>query len=100
MKNTKFMKVSLILLAILFIFYDNAWAGANTLTFSVTCSIPAIAGMNTPLLEKDEVRPTEINVQEALKGQKPMMLQEDKEQNMRLPQGAMLPVVTKTFYSR
>ncbi len=108
MKTTSIIRLILILIAILFTLYDTAQAGGNSLTFTVTCTVPSIAGMNTPLIEKEEVRPgdtskntqTEINVQEALKGQKPMILQEDKEQNMRLPQGAMLPLVTKTFYSR
>ena len=108
MKTALIIRVTLILIAVLFALYDAAQAGGNTLTLTVTCSIPRIAGMNTPLIEKDEVRTgeagkniqTEMNVQEALKGQKPMMLQEDKEQNIQFPQGAMLPVLTKTFYSR
>ena len=100
MKTMSIIKLILILITLLFVMYNTVQAGGNTLTFTVTCTVPGIAGMNTPLLEKEEVRPTEVNVQEALKGQKPLMLQEDKEQNMRLPEGAMLPVVTKTFYSR
>lgn len=58
-------RISPVALMILLCSLDIAFAGGNA-SFSVSCTIPAIPGVNTPLLVQEQVqlRPEEIIQQE------------------------------------
>ncbi|MFH0738317.1 MAG: hypothetical protein V2A59_00445 [Candidatus Omnitrophota bacterium] len=78
---------------------DFALAG-DSLTLSVTCTIPAVAGLNAPMIEQESVRNTPTAQEmSAIQTPVPSMLQ--TENNMNLQEGTtVIPIITKTLYSR
>jgi len=78
---------------------DFALAG-DSLTFSATCTVPAVAGLNAPMIEQESVRnvPTTQEMS-AMQTPSPSMLQ--TENSINLQEGsAVLPIITRTLYSR
>ncbi|MEI6631403.1 MAG: hypothetical protein WCL25_02180, partial [bacterium] len=82
---------------------DFALAG-DSLTFSATCTVPAVAGLNAPMIEQESIRtqgnePATQQQMSPLQAPLPSMLQ--TENNMNLQEGqAVIPIITKTLYSR
>ncbi len=87
---------------------DFALAG-ETLTLTATCTVPAIAGLNAPMIEQESTRvatdeKNTVNqqtntAQRQMQERLPSMLQAEKE--TQLQQGAAtIPVLIKTLYSR
>lgn len=88
--------------------YANLTWAANSATYAVTCTIPAVPGVNAPLLEEKTVR-TEMdtgvqkeikNQQEETKVESPATIQQDSEKEMRLADGKAKSVIVQTIYSR
>ncbi|GEM_PF-3523853 len=82
---------------------------AESITLSVSCTIPAIAGINAPMIEQESTRLAtdekntvngQINAaQDQMQERSPSMLQAEKED--QLQQGAKsMPILIKTLYSR
>lgn len=84
---------------------DFALAG-DSITFTVVCTIPLIPGVNAPLLEKEEVRTVTVSAPspspEVPQPQGPAVtiVQEETAKDTKMLDGAVIPVLTKTFYSR
>lgn len=82
---------------------DFALAG-DSITFTVVCTIPLIPGVNAPLLEKEEVRTVTVSAQSSSpalpQGPAVTIVQEETAKDTKMLDGAVMPVLTKTFYSR
>lgn len=83
---------------------------AESISLSVTCRIPAIPGVNAPLIEEEKIKaePTkttqeEIKIKnepkEETKTQAPAMIQEDKEETISA-EGNDSQLIVKTIYAR
>lgn len=108
MKNT--FKKSMAVLVIFLAFIGNLRA-EDSFSVPVTCIIPAVPGVNAPLIEEDTPKPSaNTNYQQGItikdeiksetKEQAPTMIQEDKEQEITLAKGKTSLVIVKTIYSR
>jgi hypothetical protein len=92
----------------IFLTFSNLDFALAEVSLTVSCIMPVIAGINTPMIEQESVRPQtsetttqqQMNaVQNEIKTQTPSMLQADKEGIMQGSQTAV-PIVIKTLYSR
>jgi hypothetical protein len=84
-------RVSIIALIFLLVLLDLANAG-DTASFAVSCTIPVIPGVNTPLLleeEKIQVRDTAEQQQEII-----------QQSSQAISTNAESQVIVKTFYAR
>jgi len=97
MKKKLFIKLMIALL-IITTGWDVSWA--ESLSFSVSCTIPAIPGVNAPPFPKETAIKTEATTivqqetktqQEEPKTESPSMIQEDTEEGTKL---------VKTIYAR
>ena len=82
----------------------------NSFSLSVFCSIPAVPGLNAPLIEEETMK-TEPTITEQentkiqnetkveTKEQTPTMLQQDTEKTL-LAEGTTSQIIVKTIYSR
>jgi len=80
-------------------FSGVVWAG-DSVAFTISCTIPAIPGVNAPLVEnkigqKDTTVAQDTNKQVEIEKQEPATIEE-----IRLAQGATASATTKTIYSR
>lgn len=89
------------------LFVTDAAQAGDGLSLSVSCTIPAIPGLNVPLIEEetlktqaDTAREEKVELQIETTEQPPQTIQEDtpKEQLTDQEQNAL--VMVKTFYSR
>ena len=103
MKNrTKILTVSFMLLLAL---VDVALAGEGV-SLSISCTIPAIPGVNAPLIEEQKpqiktdtpTQPTAAAVKEETLQQAPAMIQQDNQKETSENQATL--VMVKTLYSR
>lgn len=83
-----------------------AYAG-DTLSLSISCTIPAIPGVNAPLIEEETLTTKEdpnikekIESQEAIQPQSPAMIQQDNQEEKLMYGGQNSLVLVKTIYSR
>jgi hypothetical protein len=96
----------LVVLIILLSLVNYTWAG-DSFSFSVSCSIPAVPGLNAPPLEEktDKVAenisaPQDIDITVTAGTQSFPRIEESKEQIIRLVDGGSIAVATKTVYGR
>jgi len=97
-----------IMITVILVFSQIACALAgDSITFSVTATIPLIPGVNAPMIETEELRKVELPSQVASTPQEqpaqnqPMpAIQQEDTSTRSLTQGRIVPVLTKTFYSR
>ncbi len=89
-------------------------AMAQNLTFTATCTIPSIPGVNAPMLEKQSMsNPAEAqkataeestaNAQNPLREQLPTIMQEEAARQAPQPMApnvAATPILIQTLYSR
>lgn len=78
---------------------------ADNIAIPVSCSIPAVPGINAPLVEKEKTVKTEdMTVAEEETNQKetksPANIQEEDNQEIVLAEGKTATVVVQTIYSR
>jgi hypothetical protein len=96
----QFLKIFSLGLIIGLVFVDAAFAG-GTFSFSVSCTVPAIPGVNAPLIEEETVKPKEVLQQtqktEANKLEKPIT-ETKEEQITDKTQQPM--IIVKTVYDR
>jgi len=82
------------------VFANTTLAGNTSYSITVSCTIPAIPGINVPLLEEETVT-TGPQIASAMQEG---ALQESQEQSLEKEQLATLQdgtlMITKTFYSR
>jgi len=96
-----------IMITVVLVFSQFACALAgDSITFTVTATIPLIPGVNAPMIEKEELRKVELPSQAASApqeqpAQNPLpVIQKEDTGTRSLTQGKIVPVLTKTFYSR
>jgi hypothetical protein len=94
------------LMASLIVFLSAAvgFAG-DSATLAISCSIPAIPGVNVPLVEEKSLRtPADIPQETAEEPQKetpqPMLVQDDTKEEQVTSTGQQTLVAVKTIYSR
>jgi len=90
----------------LFLFYCGSIAKAESSSINVSVTIPAIPGVNTPLIEEEELETISLEketlqqnaqTQEPIKGQSEPLI---KEEN-KVSQDAQKPLIlVKTLYDR
>ena len=97
-------KILLVALITIFGLTDAALA-QDSFSVSVSCIIPAVPGVNAPLIEEktiskdnSNVAPKEADIQEGNKIESPSVIQEEKE--IQLAQGKTAYVIVQTLYSR
>ncbi|MFA4984864.1 MAG: hypothetical protein WC559_06160 [Candidatus Omnitrophota bacterium] len=90
----------------------TAPAMAQTVAIKATCSIPAIPGVNSPMLEsqsattadktKDSAQYTSDNIEAAAKEKIPTIMQEEasRSSSTAIAPNVSTPMVTRTLYSR
>lgn len=104
MKKTSTFVLVLIVLA--FLFTNVALAG-DSLSFSISCTIPAIPGVNAPLIEEEKTQAkqdTPIQAksepQKETQTQAPTMILQDTQEEKINSEGQNSLVIVKTIYSR
>jgi len=90
------LKKAIAVIIVILSFSGVVWAG-DSVTFTMSCTIPAIPGVNAPLVnDKIDQKDTTIAPKQAgTEGQVPATIEE-----IRLAQGTTPSVTTKTIYSR
>lgn len=99
----KILMIGLLIISLI----GRAWA-QDSFSISVSCSIPAVPGLNAPLIEEETPRVTETDEftqkdaknQEEIRLESPTLLQEDKEKQIQLAEGETSTVIVQTIYSR
>ena len=93
-------------LMIMCCFNDLAQAG-NSLSLSMSCTIPAIPGVNVPLIEEETLKPRvdtakqeKVEPTEEPKPQAPSLIQEDAPEDKTINEGQNELVMVKTVYGR
>lgn len=81
-----------ILIAIFVLLQGNVFAGSNSYSIMVSCTIPAIPGVNVPLVEEESANTQQQQAQEE-------EVQVEKEQILPSSQEGSF-VITKSIYSR
>ncbi|MDD5254799.1 MAG: hypothetical protein PHR11_01945 [Candidatus Omnitrophica bacterium] len=103
--------VSILITVFLVISQAACALAGNSITFTVTATIPLIPGMNAPLIETQEVRNVEQASRESAvapqaqttqqaPGEAASVIQQESPSTPSLANGKLTPVLTKTFYSR
>lgn len=97
-------KILMVALITIFALTDAAWA-QDSFSVSVSCIMPAVPGVNVPLIEEETIRkgdnktiPEKADIQEGNKIESPSVIQEEKE--IQLAQGKTSSVIVQTLYSR
>jgi len=87
-------------LLISLLFFDMAFAG-GTFSFSVSCTVPAIPGVNAPLIEEETVKPKEVlqQTQKAKVDKQEEQITETKEEQIT-DKTEQPMVIVKTMYDR
>jgi len=105
MKNTLFKKILLGL--IILISTVNISLAGDSISIAVSCSIPAIPGVNVPMIEEasvrtdqDQVAQKEIKAQEETKEEAPQAVSPAPEKEMLLTEEKTNSVIMQTLYSR
>jgi hypothetical protein len=104
MKNISMLVLILLIPALV---YTHTATAGEIISLSVSCTIPAIPGLNAPLIEEETVKteadtPAESNPD----AQKPPLpeasqtIQQDDQKKELSYQGQKSAVIVKTFYSR
>ena len=94
------------LIAILMVFLSIAHVLAgDSATLAISCSIPAIPGVNVPLLEEKSLRapadiPQETTEEPEKETPQPMLVQDDTKEEQVTSTGQQTLVAVKTIYSR
>jgi len=93
------LKKAIAVIIVILSFSGVVWAG-DSVTFTMSCTIPAIPGVNAPLVndkidQKDTTVAQGSNKQIEIEKQEPATIEE-----IRLAQGATASAATKTIYSR
>lgn len=87
---------------------DAAFAG-DSLSISVSCTIPAIPGINAPpFLERESIKtqedlikhPQNVESQERIEDAIPTFIQEDIEKEIILTDRKTSSIIVRTIYSR
>lgn len=82
------------------LFVDMAFAG-GTFSFAVSCTVPAIPGVNAPLIEEEAIKPKEV-LQETQKAEakkdEEQIFETEEEQITNKTKQPM--VMVKTIYDR
>jgi len=104
------MKKRLILLAIaitLSLVYINVGLTQDNISLSISCTIPAIPGVNAPLIEEESIKteadistPSSPRFQKDADSQDPELIQQDLPQEEQGNKGQPSIVVLRTIYSR
>jgi len=93
---------------IIFLSLVNYASAGDSATFTVSCTIPSIPGVNAPSFEETTVRSSAerqpaAEKQETIQAEEneeaPAMIQEDSEETM-LAEGTSSEIIVKTIYSR
>lgn len=104
MKKTLLFVSLLIVLA--FLSANTVFAG-DSLSLSISCTIPAIPGLNAPLIEEETSRiETGTSAQQKPESgketqpQTPALIQQDTQEEKIISEGQKSLVTVKTLYSR
>jgi len=99
-------KKSIINLIIWLSLANVAFAG-DSLTLSVSCTIPAIPGLNAPLIEEETIKTEEhtpeqpkSESQKEAQPQLPPLIEQDNQQEKIISEGQKKQIIVKTIYSR
>lgn len=95
MKNILFNKGTIGLMIILSTV--NLSLASDNISIPVSCTIPAVPGLNAPLIKEETVKTGET---EEIKTDSPIMIQEDTKKEIRLADGRTISVIVQTIYSR
>ena len=84
----------------------NVVFAGDSLSLSISCTIPVIPGVNAPLIEQETSKTVETAAQpkakpeERIQPQTPTMIQEDSQEEKTASDGQKSAVIVKTIYSR
>lgn len=96
------------MLVMLTLAYADTGLAGDSLSLSVSCTIPAIPGVNSPLIEEEKISETEVDTatkpmskpQEEPLPESPQMIQQDSQEEETVDDGQRSVVIVRTIYSR
>lgn len=100
-------KISIICLIII-LFFTGAAKAAESMVYSVSCSIPEVPGLNAPLIEEETIKPQpntpEVKIDNDTKGkteeQISTIVEEDTGKTPSVADKEKSFIIVKTIYSR
>lgn len=84
---------------LIMLFWYSAVSAGDSFSFSVSCSIPAIPGVNVPMLEEEKIRPAAKDDRQAEENT-PSQIEQDSKKEREADNGQKEMVLVKTIYAR
>jgi hypothetical protein len=92
------MKRVLIITSIFLLFIFDFVNAGDTASFAVSCTIPAIPGVNVPLLEQEQLKSkSDVTVEEKNQEEPQEVIQQNQTTQVNNPDSQ---VIVKTLYAR
>lgn len=91
------MKRNFIISAIISLLLAGVACAGDNLSLSISCTIPAIPGLNAPLIEEETLK---VESQKEIQPQSPTMIQQDNQEEKLMYEEQNSLVLVKTIYSR
>lgn len=88
----------LIILTLAITFALNVFA--ESVSFSVSCTIPAIPGVNAPAFPEEKNKDVSSSTKEKNKENKNAFIQKEETRQLHLTDGKTILLTTKTIYPR